>query len=201
MVKHTMRMTLTGTGRSFRIPLPCGHRTALLPVGKDWTVRHCPECHRHWLVKCGARTAEVTDITCATCGGELDAEGDLWHCRHCGDEFSDDDGKGSEVSEGRRMLLVEMRTCGSCLGTVILWDGDFRHIVPGCPSSPPQPLAEDACGPLCWTAVPCPGCGQSLPPRGRAMPSEMCILDCCDEARMDPAVNPRHMWSEEEASQ
>jgi hypothetical protein len=46
--------------------------------------------------------------------------------------------------------------------------------------------------------VDCPACGNSLPPRGRSMPPEMGIMDCCDTARMDPAVNPRHMWREDE---
>lgn len=53
----------------------------------------------------------------------------------------------------------------------------------------------DPCDSRCWTPVPCPKCGSDLPPRGRAMPLEMCIPDCCDDARMDPAINPRHMWS------
>ncbi len=30
------------------------------------------------------------------------------------------------------------------------------------------------------------------------MPSEMGIMDCCDRARMDPKLNPRHLWDEEE---
>jgi hypothetical protein len=30
------------------------------------------------------------------------------------------------------------------------------------------------------------------------MPQEMGIMDCCDNARMDVAVNPRHLWGEEE---
>jgi len=27
------------------------------------------------------------------------------------------------------------------------------------------------------------------------MPPEMGIQDCCDQARMDSRVNPRHLWS------
>lgn len=59
-------------------------------------------------------------------------------------------------------------------------------------------MTTTGCTPACWTPVPCPRCGNELPPRGRSMPPEMGIMDCCDEARMDPAVNPRHLWSEDE---
>ncbi len=55
-----------------------------------------------------------------------------------------------------------------------------------------------ACGPACWTPAPCPMCGHDLPPRGRAMPIGMAIQSCCDEARMHPTTNPRHLWSESE---
>ena len=54
------------------------------------------------------------------------------------------------------------------------------------------------CIPACWTPANCPTCGNRLPPRGRAMPREMGIQDCCDQARMDPKINPRHLWSESE---
>jgi hypothetical protein len=59
-------------------------------------------------------------------------------------------------------------------------------------------MTDTGCTPACWTPVPCPTCANPLPPRGRAMPPEMGITDCCDRARMDPAVNPRHMWREDE---
>lgn len=55
------------------------------------------------------------------------------------------------------------------------------------------------CSPACWTSVNCPSCGNQLPPRGRSMPPEMGIMDCCDEARMNPVLNPRHLWTKEEA--
>lgn len=54
----------------------------------------------------------------------------------------------------------------------------------------------DPCNPACWTAVRCPTCGNDLPPRGRSVPPEWGIPSCCDEARMDSRVNPRHLWSE-----
>lgn len=55
------------------------------------------------------------------------------------------------------------------------------------------------CTPSCWTPVNCPSCGNPLPPHGRSVPLAMNIPDCCDEARMSPKVNPRHLWNEEEA--
>lgn len=59
--------------------------------------------------------------------------------------------------------------------------------------------AETGCTERCWTAVRCPVCDQELPPRGRSMPPEMGIMDCCDQARMDSRFNPRHLWTAEEA--
>jgi hypothetical protein len=59
----------------------------------------------------------------------------------------------------------------------------------------------DACTPACWTPAACPSCGNQLPPRGRSVPLAMGGLPaCCDEARMNAVVNPRHLWNEEEAS-
>ncbi len=56
------------------------------------------------------------------------------------------------------------------------------------------------CTSACWTPVACPSCGNSLPPRGRSVPLAMGgIPACCDAARMDSAVNPRHLWNEDEA--
>lgn len=55
------------------------------------------------------------------------------------------------------------------------------------------------CVPSCWTPVPCPTCGKDLPPRGRAVPIERILAECCDEARMR-AENSRHLWDEEEAA-
>jgi Tfp pilus assembly protein PilX len=59
-------------------------------------------------------------------------------------------------------------------------------------------MTATGCTPACWTPVPCPGCGGQLPPRGRSVPLETGIAGCCDEARMNPAVNPRHLWRENE---
>lgn len=56
------------------------------------------------------------------------------------------------------------------------------------------------CVPSCWTPVPCPTCGKDLPPRGRAVPIEHFLAECCDEARMCAVENPRHLWDEEEAA-
>jgi hypothetical protein len=58
---------------------------------------------------------------------------------------------------------------------------------------------DTGCTPACWTPVRCPACGSQLPPRSRSVPLEANIPDCCDEARMDPDINPRHLWNEEEA--
>jgi hypothetical protein len=34
-----------------------------------------------------------------------------------------------------RLVLMEVRECGACLGPVVYWDGDFRHLASTCPSS------------------------------------------------------------------
>lgn len=54
------------------------------------------------------------------------------------------------------------------------------------------------CTPECAVAVACPTCGSPLPPRGRSVPLEMNISTCCDEARRDPRINTRHVWSVDE---
>lgn len=56
----------------------------------------------------------------------------------------------------------------------------------------------EGCTAECAASVPCPFCGSPLPPRGRAMPLEMNIPACCDLARMDPAINTRHLWTADE---
>ena len=58
-------------------------------------------------------------------------------------------------------------------------------------------MAFEGCTAECARTVPCPHCGSPLPPRGRAMPPEMCISDCCGEAQYS-AINTRHIWSVEE---
>lgn len=50
------------------------------------------------------------------------------------------------------------------------------------------------CDEKCWTPVPCPTCGRSLPPRGRSVPLALYVADCCDDARHDSDINPRHLW-------
>ncbi len=57
------------------------------------------------------------------------------------------------------------------------------------------PSLAGGCTEACWTPVRCPVCGNDLPPRGRSMSPEMGITDCCDEARMNAKLNPRHLWS------
>ena len=54
------------------------------------------------------------------------------------------------------------------------------------------------CTPACWTTVPCPVCGNDLPPRGRSVPLAMNLPTCCEEHRYDGA-NKRHWWNEDEA--
>lgn len=50
----------------------------------------------------------------------------------------------------------------------------------------------------CARPVPCPTCGNDLPPIGRSVAPEVNIPTCCDEARMDGRINTRHVWSVEE---
>lgn len=52
----------------------------------------------------------------------------------------------------------------------------------------------ERCTEACWTPVPCPECGNPLPPRGRSAPLGS-VSDCCDRHRYDEA-NKRHLWSE-----
>jgi hypothetical protein len=52
----------------------------------------------------------------------------------------------------------------------------------------------------CWTAIPCPTCGNPLGPRGRSMPLEMGGSDCCEDARQDWKLNPRHLWDEHDST-
>lgn len=56
--------------------------------------------------------------------------------------------------------------------------------------------ADSGCTSECWEAVPCPACGNELPPRGRSAPLEMNVQACCDDAQVDPFINRRHLWSE-----
>jgi hypothetical protein len=70
------------------VELPCGHQRARVPYEADVT-RRCGTCRRWYFVR---RTDDpgvraVTDTTCAVCGGDLEGESDIWHCRSCGSEF------------------------------------------------------------------------------------------------------------------
>jgi hypothetical protein len=60
------------------------------------------------------------------------------------------------------------------------------------------PSFATGCTEACWKPVLCPACGNWLPPRGRSVPLEANIPVCCDEARMDAGLNPRHLWSKDE---
>lgn len=55
-----------------------------------------------------------------------------------------------------------------------------------------------SCTPKCWTPVPCPVCGNSLPPRGRSVAMAMNPPQCCME-QQNTAINTRHMWSEHDS--
>lgn len=59
-------------------------------------------------------------------------------------------------------------------------------------------FAQYGCTEQCAVPVPCPTCGRDLPPIGRAMPFDMAIMGCCDDARMDRKVNTRHIWTVDE---
>lgn len=50
------------------------------------------------------------------------------------------------------------------------------------------------CTPQCAVPVPCPVCGNDLPPVGRAVPLEWNIPTCCDD-RQHTSINTRHLWS------
>ena len=49
------------------------------------------------------------------------------------------------------------------------------------------------CSAACAAAVPCPVCGDDLPPRGRSVAMEANLSQCCEEHRYDKA-NTRHLW-------
>jgi hypothetical protein len=55
----------------------------------------------------------------------------------------------------------------------------------------------EGCTAECARPVPCPRCGNDLPPRGRSVPMEMNLPTCCGEAQYT-AINTRHIWSVEE---
>lgn len=60
-------------------------------------------------------------------------------------------------------------------------------------------MSDTTCTPRCWTPIPCPECGQSLPPRGRDIPLAMNLPQCCEEAVSTP-YNTRHLWSEHDST-
>jgi hypothetical protein len=56
------------------------------------------------------------------------------------------------------------------------------------------------CTDRCWTQVPCPTCGDELPPRGRSIPLEDWIASCCEDNHHDVKANPRHLWNEHDST-
>jgi hypothetical protein len=53
------------------------------------------------------------------------------------------------------------------------------------------------CTARCAAPVPCPDCGQPLPPRGRSVAPEFNLPSCCgDHQHTD--LNTRHIWSADE---
>lgn len=52
------------------------------------------------------------------------------------------------------------------------------------------------CTELCWTAVKCPACERTLPPRGRSAPWEMHTSECPE---CEKTINPRHLWNEHDS--
>lgn len=56
---------------------------------------------------------------------------------------------------------------------------------------------ENGCTPACAETVPCPVCGNALPPCGRSVAPEVCLPACCETHRHDLA-NTRHLWSADE---
>lgn len=69
-----------------------------------------------------------------------------------------------------------------------IWPADFYTGV----------LARFGCDEKCWTPVPCPTCGDRLPPVGRSVPMERNISQCCSENQHTRA-NTCHFWSKEHA--
>jgi hypothetical protein len=57
-----------------------------------------------------------------------------------------------------------------------------------------------SCTETCWTQIECPGCRDTIPPRGRSVPLEFNINECCDAVRMNPRMNPCHLWSEHDST-
>lgn len=57
------------------------------------------------------------------------------------------------------------------------------------------------CSVKCWTPIECPSCNRELTPRGRSRPLEMGgESECCEQARIDGGVNPRHLWDEHDST-
>lgn len=56
-------------------------------------------------------------------------------------------------------------------------------------------MSAPLCEPSCWEPTRCPTCGGGLDPRGRSAPLGSSGGQCCEDARTNPAINPRHLWS------
>jgi hypothetical protein len=88
------------------------------------------------------------------------------------------------------------RLCGRCASTRLC--NPYNALLSMRKAAEPISV-PDGCTSRCWTPANCPLCGSELPPRGRSVPLEMSIPGCCDDARMSPVVNPRHLWSADES--
>ena len=56
----------------------------------------------------------------------------------------------------------------------------------------------EGCTELCWKAVPCPECGQSMPPAGRSAPlGSQCW---CSSKYQHTKENTRHLWNKHDSN-
>lgn len=160
-----------------------GMSDALEPLTVTVKRYECPFCHRRHSAKTAARKHM------ARCW----LNPAVRSCKSCANLAEEPDGEPCEAgrpcpcNNGYRI----------CEATGKEFGRDDTFPVTNCPLWSPR---ATGCTPSCWTPVNCPTCGNQLPPRGRSMPPEMGITDCCDEARMNSKINPRHLWNEEEAS-
>jgi hypothetical protein len=53
------------------------------------------------------------------------------------------------------------------------------------------------CGKACWTRLPCPQCGQVMPPRGRSAPMG---TECGHFDEIHSPTNLCHLWSEHDST-
>jgi len=57
---------------------------------------------------------------------------------------------------------------------------------------------SEGCTEKCWTPVPCPQCGRSMPPSGRSAPlGSQCL---CSEEFQHSKINTRHLWNQHDST-